>query len=231
MRVYQSQPAPPVVAGWLTRIIKPAAEAIRLHREPPITELRPLGDCMGLYREGEGRVALDSRARYLNQYEVLTTWIHELAHYLIDRAGYPHEMHGGAFLALVLALYHRYDLAHGTDLVGRVSLYDYQDPPPDCWPDAPPAYWRPRVLGWAMATAEELATSELSAEAVARECLTGYISQCAAWAREPQERQQRAAAAARERERERERLLLWQMATGALTVLVVGLALAIRWMR
>jgi hypothetical protein len=179
LKVYQVQPAPPAIAGWLQRHFRPVIKACRFEGPVPPIELRPTGAWGGWMtdasRAPDRRVAISSRIVLYTRTGLTDIVVHEWAHQLLDRPG-----HDAAFFSTNLMLLRRVETADPSkttagDLALRMSLYDLQDLPEAL--EGEPDAGLGAALRWAVIQADELAPSNLGAEAAAKEISTRY----AAW--------------------------------------------------
>jgi len=101
--VFQVQPAPPALAGWLTRLLAPVVAACQFRRAYPI-ELRPTGCFAGWALPPEyapdRRVSVSTRMLHRSPRALAGIFLHEVAHQLV---GAEHD-HDAAFFATNLML-------------------------------------------------------------------------------------------------------------------------------
>lgn len=247
LAVFTVQPGPPATAGWVRMLLAPAIQAARIEKPAPI-ELRPCGHWAG-WAAGpdlapDGRVCIDSQARFWSRDKVILIYLHESAHQMLRAAG-DDASHAASFFAMQHVLLQRLDLAQPTRpsaWADAAKLYDLQDPP-EPLEDEPRSAWLPRALGWAIAVADELAPGQASAEECAAEISARYAAWCEDLAAEPARiaAEQQAAAIARKKAEvqraalasrlalTRERLSLWRYGAGYLAVLLVGMLWSIKW--
>jgi len=188
LQVVQVRPAPAALASWLQRLLLPVCEIARL--QPFTFELRPTGLwagwSMGSDSSPDYRVCLSNRVVLYSSASLVQVYLHECAHALLHQVDALREHgHDAAFFAINLALLARLDAAQDERLPrtgGRwattVTLYDLQDAPASLAEQQPGAWW-PVAAGWSMQVAEELATTDLDAVALAREICTRYSAWCA----------------------------------------------------
>lgn len=176
LRVYQVQPAPPAIAGWLQRHFAPVIKACRFERPAPPIELRPTGEWGGWAWNGttapDGRVAISNRIVLYSQAGITRIVVHEWAHQLAQ--GHAHD---AAFFAVNLLLLKRIEAASSarttaTDLTLKMSFYDLQDLPEGLEGESDAGLGA--ALSWAVLQADELAQADLSAEAAAQEISERY---------------------------------------------------------
>ncbi|SCX48755.1 hypothetical protein [Variovorax sp. EL159] len=178
--VFQVQPAPRAVAGWVTRVLAPVVGACRFRYTYPI-ELRPTGcwDGWALAPEyaPDRRVSVSNRMLYRSPRALVTIFLHEVAHQLV---GADHD-HDAAFFATNLMLLLRVRESVNADVVpaggalADMGLYDIQAPPVELQrePDAGVG----RAVSWAISVAHEFAPQAMTAEDAAAEIRARY----AAW--------------------------------------------------
>ncbi len=176
LKVYQVAPAPAGTAAWVERLLAPVIEAARLDRAPPL-EFRLTGRWRGWSAPRsmapDGRVALSNLMLFRSRLELVDVYLHEVAHALLHDVPGATPGHDCAFVALNAALRMRVDSRResGTDgdpdfvsQLSRISLYDMADlPPAELGQDVG------RCMTWSLELAEEMATSDRSAESIARE--------------------------------------------------------------
>lgn len=181
LQVYQVAPAPAHTARWLRRLLRPVIEAARFERTPPPLELRPTGQWAGWAASRDmapdGRVALSSLVLFRSARAVSGVYLHEVAHSLLHGVPNATPGHDCAFFTVNAALRmradsHRQFTDDSTSLVSDLSIYDLANLPEELRgePDAGLG----RCVTWSMVLAEELAATELSAEAIAVEIVQRY---------------------------------------------------------
>jgi hypothetical protein len=175
--VFQVQPAPRAVAGWVTRLLAPVVGACRFRYTYPI-ELRPTGcwDGWALAPEyaPDRRVSVSNRMLYRSPRALVTIFLHEVAHQLV---GADHD-HDAAFFATNLMLLLRVSESVDADVLpaggalAEMGLYDIQAPPVELQrePDAGVG----RAVSWAIRVAHELAPTPMTAEDAATEIRARY---------------------------------------------------------
>lgn len=206
-------------AFWINELIAPVLVAIRAVGRP--IELRPMkfagfsaGACK--LRNPDGRIQLSSKASFWSKTQFVSVYTHELSHCLLEQAepGVSHG-HDACFYALNLTLFLRLDainyLASETysDWATDMTIYDMQDPP-ECWQDAPVHVWKPRAIGWAMRVANEVFSSDSTAEKLAVLIAKKYAAWVQEMAEEPKKIARAKAVAAEKARSAAEKLQLFQ---------------------
>lgn len=229
LAVYQVQPAPDQLAGWLRNLLAPTVAACRIQNPPPI-ELRPTGKWAGwadsLELAPDGRVAISSRVSFYRKENQLKVILHEWSHRFTPASG-----HDAIFFATQMVLFLRADAAGLTihPLALKADLYDIQDFPGELAHE--PDGGLGRSITWAMLTARELADTNRSAEDAAKEIEVRYERWVKTLAAEPAQRQ---AAAARVQRLQAElvaalaakrELSRWLVAAACTTLIVVFMCL------
>lgn len=194
--VHQTKPAPEQVAGWIQRLLAPVVLACRITTPPPI-ELRPMPGWGGFCSTGivachDRRVMVSNQAEFWSKQSLTCVYIHETTHRLLNDFDGDIQTHGCIFFALQLLLLHRLDASKSEISCNGgwsncVNLYDLQEAP-DCLADLPRAEWLARCLTFSMAIAAELASTEMSAEALAAEIVNRYGKWVDELDKEPQEK-------------------------------------------
>jgi hypothetical protein len=214
LQVVQVRPAPAALASWLQRLLLPVCEIARL--QPFACELRPTGLWAGWSAGSDSapdfRVCLSNRVVLYTSAFLVQVYLHESVHALLHQVD-PLREHGhdAAFFAINLALLTRLDAAQDNRLprtgalwTSSMTFYDLQDAPVPLAEQQPGAWW-PVAAGWSMRVAEELATMDLDAAALAREICTRYGAWCSQLEAESaanHEAQRRAASLRAHREQE-----------------------------
>ncbi len=191
--IYEVQPAQVATATWLRSLIQPAAQIARL--DPFPVEIRPMGKWSGWAQHPDDapdfRVCISTRIYFFKRSQILSVYLHECAHQLLNHAD-PQVYHGhdAAFFALNYLLLARLDACTDTGLpvrsstwVSTMSLYDLSDPPEHL---AGQADWQTMAMAWSMATARELHTSEHDAHECARLIAGRYKAWCSRTDDQPQ---------------------------------------------
>lgn len=176
VKVYEVRPAEEDTAAWLRRALAPIAAA-RFARAPPV-EMRPTGKWGGWAgardTAPDGRVAVSNRVRFWSARSVLSMYIHEGCHSLIHDVQGADSAHDCVFFSLSYALRFRCDSheqlqSQPFSLTSDLSLYDLSDLPSiDLGPDLG---W---CVTWSTELAEQMAASDLSAEAIAVQIVKRY---------------------------------------------------------
>ncbi|MGO4605851.1 hypothetical protein AB4142_05895 [Variovorax sp. 2RAF20] len=177
--VFQVQPAPPALAGWVTRLLAPVVAACRFRGTFPV-ELRPTG-CWGGWAlppeyAPDKRVSISNRMLHRSPRALVAIFLHEVTHQLV---GADHD-HNAAFFATNLMLLLRVSESVDADVVpaggalAEMGLYDLQAPPVELQrePDAGVG----RAVSWAIRVAHELAPTPMAAEDAAVEIRARYTA-------------------------------------------------------
>lgn len=178
--VYQVQRAPAPVSGWLSSLLVPVLLTLRAPWLP--VEIRPCGAWAGWSPGGRRanparRISISSKVVFWSPVSVVSVFVHELAHHLLDElepdsAAGLHG-HDACFFALQMAFFLKLDLAEylKTERVSgwfcQADFYDLQDPPLPL-AEQLRGVWLPVALGWAIKTAHELAALDVGAIELAR---------------------------------------------------------------
>lgn len=121
---------------WLARLLGPVVEACLFESQLPV-ELRPTGSwggwCQSKNEAPDGRVCVSRLLEYRPAESIVSTYLHEACHRVLE----PHDVatHGAEFAALLDVLYLRSIFATNAPHwrpagVGPfLSLYDFQDAP------------------------------------------------------------------------------------------------------
>ena len=151
-RVKHTEP----VAQWLSAILSPAIQAANFSRPPPV-ELRPTGRwggwCDGKDYAADGRVAISNRVFFWKRESILSVYLHESAHRMLD--GQEVASHGPEFFLLNLVLLARCASLFAAEAAQKLSFYDLQDCPAEL--ENEPT-WRGIVTTWALPKAEQIVT-------------------------------------------------------------------------
>lgn len=174
MIIHQTQrtPATQPMAQWLSRVLDPVIEAVKLTAPPPV-EIRPTGCWSGWCSDSpsapDGRIVLSSRIVFWKQEAIVDIYLHESTHRLLDR--HNAQDHSVEFFTLNAALLLRAAEFFDANPLLKLSLYDLQDAP-EALKNHPEA--NTTAMAWALAEAPKLAESELSAEELAGEVVARW---------------------------------------------------------
>ena len=166
LQVHMTRPAGS--AGlWLQRILEPVVAACRFEKPPPV-EIRPTGRWSGWCSFNSQ--ALDRRVFLSNQVfgwsheRLISVYLHECAHRLLEKYRDEVADHGPVFFALNLLLLSRSKAFFELDHRFQLALYDLQDQPAQLknFDD-----WQEICLRFARQTAAKLTDNRESAEALA----------------------------------------------------------------
>ena len=142
------------VAQWLGSVLNPAIQAANFSHPPPV-ELRPTGTvggwCAGREYAPDRRIAITKKIIFWNKESIISTYLHEAAHRLLDTSEVAN--HGAEFFLLDLILHLRCQSLFSADAVQKVDFYDLQDCPTEL--ENEPA-WRGIVTAWALPKAEQI---------------------------------------------------------------------------
>lgn len=181
-------------AIWINNLLRPVLAAIRAEGRP--IELRPMwwsGLSAGAdkKRNPDGRIKLSLKVSFYSRTSFLCTYIHELSHCLLEECEPDvHHQHNSCFYSLNLALFMRLDAIKfmaddvATSFADVMDGYDLQNSP-ESWEDEPIQVWKPRAIGWAMRTAHDLFSADLTAEQLAAAIAKRYAEWCSELASEP----------------------------------------------
>ena len=139
----------------------------------------------------DGRISLSTKASFWAKTSFVVVYIHELSHCLLEQCE-PNFAHGhdACFFSLNLTLLLRLDAINyvasdiATSWADKMDFYDLQDVP-YAWEGTPIETWKPRAIGWAMRTAHELFSEDLTAEKLAEKIAKRYSVWCEELANEP----------------------------------------------
>lgn len=197
----QSTPATQPMAQWLSRVLDPVIEAVKLSAPPPL-EIRPTGKWSGWCSDSpsapDGRICISTKVVFWRQETIVDVYLHEACHRLL----YSHEVqsHSAEFFYLNATLLLRAAAFFDSNPLLKLSLYDIQEAP-EALKDHAEAHTL--AMAWALDEAPKLAESDLSAEELAGEVVAKwkkFIKQREAAAKSAQRgelaRQQREAAMA-----------------------------------
>ena len=163
------------VAQWLGSILNPAIAEARFSRPPPV-ELRPTGTvggwCQGEEYAPDRRIAITKKIIFWNKESIISMFLHEAAHRLLDTSDVAN--HGPEFFLLDLILHARCASLFAAEAAQKVDFYDLQDQPEEL---ANEPSWRGIVVGWALPKAEQIVRE--NADKTAEELVPIVI---AAWA-------------------------------------------------
>ena len=173
LKIYQVAPMSTAPSAWLRRILDPVVKAVRFERPPPL-ELRPCGRWGGWSAAPDsapdGRICLSSHAVFWSPHAVVDAYLHESCHSILQRLPEPVAGHGCVFFCLLFVARLRVgtveQVGHA-ELTLRADLYEIQDVRIELSDE--PDEGTGRCISWSIVTAQQLATTELSAEAVAAE--------------------------------------------------------------
>ena len=152
-RVMPTEP----VAQWLSAILCPAILAAGFNNPPPL-ELRPTGMsggwCQARESAPDGRVAISKRLVFWKRESIISMYLHEAAHRLMDADEVA--THGPEFFALNLILHSRCQSLFSAEAAQKVDFYDLQDQPAELVNEPS---WRGIVIAWALPKAEQIVTA------------------------------------------------------------------------
>ena len=177
LKVYQVAPAPPPTAAWLGELLRVPIAAARFKSPPPV-EVRPTGVWGGWSAPRtsalDGRIALSNRIVMWTPRGIIASYLHESCHSLLHGVDEDHHGHDAAFFSLLATLLTLADRAtnHAHDLVETLDLYEIRDRP-KAFANDPDRGVGP-CLTWSMIQSNELADTDLSAEALAQEIVRRY---------------------------------------------------------
>lgn len=171
MIIHQTQrtPATQPMAQWLSRVLDPVIEAVKLTAPPPV-EIRPTGCWSGWCSDSpsapDGRICMSTKVVFWRRETIVDVYLHEACHRLLD----SHEVqsHSAEFFCLNAALLLRAAAFFDSNPVLKLSLYDIQEAP-EALQDHPEAHTI--AVAWALDEAPKLAKSNLTAEELAGEVL------------------------------------------------------------
>ena len=152
---------------WLQRILEPVIAACRFQNPPPV-EVRPTGRWSGWC--SFNRQALDHRVCISNQVfgwsqeRLISVYLHECTHRLLETFRDEVADHGPVFFTLNLLLLSRSKAFFELDYRFQLALYDLQDQPAQLkdFED-----WQEICLRFARQTAAKLTDNRESAEVLA----------------------------------------------------------------
>ncbi|MEP7295749.1 MAG: hypothetical protein ABI702_06125 [Burkholderiales bacterium] len=159
-------------------------EAARFERPPPPLELRPAGQWAGWAAARDvapdGRVSISNLVLFQSDRRIRDVYLHEVAHSVLHGVPGAAPGHDCVFFTLNAALRLRVDShqqrADGADgtvsLLSDLSIYDLGDLPEELRSE--PDAGLGRCITWSLALAVKLASTELSAEAIAVEIVERY---------------------------------------------------------
>ena len=164
--VHVTQRAAPAQGAWLVQLLGPVATACRFSVPPPV-EIRPTGDwggwCARKDHALDGRVAVSSKFVFWSKESVVDVVLHEWTHRVLQDLkifGHPAE-----FFCLNAVFLIRASQFFDGDPLLRLSVYDMQDQPEDL---AAELNWRGLIIDWALPVAAELASTDATAEDLAK---------------------------------------------------------------
>lgn len=184
LKVYQVSAAPDHTAQWLRRLLQPVIDAVRFERAPPPLEIRPTGQWAGWAASRdmapEGRVSVSHVVLFQSTRRIRDVYLHEVAHSLLHGVPVAAPGHDCVFFTLNAALRLRVDShqqrADGAGapvtLLSDLSVYDLADLPDELRNETDAGLGR--CITWSLALAEKLASTELSAEAIAAQIAERY---------------------------------------------------------
>jgi hypothetical protein len=160
-------PATQPMAAWLANMLYPVARAARIASPPPL-EIRPTGWfggwCSDADHAPDGRISVSSKIVFWTRESIISLYLHESAHRLLESQNVQH--HGPQFFCLNAVLLLRSAQSFDADPLFKLDLYDCQD---RCIRLEKVAEWRTLQIEWALAEAAKLAATDLTAEACAAE--------------------------------------------------------------
>jgi len=178
LKVYQVAPAPDRTSQWMSRLLQPVIEAAKFENGPPSLELRQAGQWSGWAAPRDmapdGRVSLSNLVLFQSARCIRSVYLHEVGHSLLHGVKGATPGHDCPFFALSVCLRMRVDshrqLENETvSLVSEMGIYDLSDlPPAELSQDVG------RCISWSIEVATQLAATDLSAEALAREIVARY---------------------------------------------------------
>jgi Protein of unknown function DUF45 len=181
--VHQTQrtPATQPMAQWLSRLLDPVVQAVKLTAPPPI-EIRPTGRWGGWYETDpryspDYRISISSQIVFWSAEGIRYMFVHEACHHLLNRHKVQVQSHSAEFFCLNAALLLRSAAFFDASPLLKLSLYELQDEP-EALADQPEAHTI--AMAWALGEAPKLAATDLTAEELAGEVVKrwkGYIKQ------------------------------------------------------
>ena len=147
------EPTEPV-AQWLSTLLNPVIQAAKFSRPPPL-ELRPTGQwggwCEPRSFAADGRIIISNRVSFWKSESIISVYLHECAHRLLDACEVA--AHGPEFFLLDLVLHLRCASFFVAEAAQKLSFYDLQDQPAEL---ANEPAWRGIVIGWALPKADQI---------------------------------------------------------------------------
>jgi hypothetical protein len=184
VKIYQTLPAPPTTAAWLSARLQPVVEACKFAKSVPL-EIRPTGKwggwCADTDSARDGRICISSKVVFWSSDRLKEVFLHEASHRLLSAREVA--SHGPEFFALTATLYMRASQFFEGEALHFLSIYDLQDVV---------EIYRGEVLNWALKAAEKLSATDKSAEELADEV-------CRSWAENVKEKEAKKLQIAREK--------------------------------
>lgn len=164
-------PATQPMAQWLSRVLDPVIEVVKLSAPPPL-EIRPTGTfggwCEPLSHSPDRRISVSTKIVFWRQESIVNVYLHECTHRLLDSHGV--QSHSAEFFCLNAVLLLRAAAFFDSNPLLKLSLYDLQEAP-EALKEHPEAHTL--AMAWALAEAPVLADSDLTAEELSGEVVGG----------------------------------------------------------
>lgn len=160
LNVFFTERAPVARAQWYKNLLEPVCRAARLTPYP--LEVRQTGRwggwCSNSDAAPDGRVIVSSEVVFWTAESILSVYLHELCHRLLD--GRDQQSHGPVFVALNALVLTRCSAFFRSDPIEKLSFYDLQDCPPELEQDP---NWRGLVVNFVVETVAQFADSDVDA--------------------------------------------------------------------